>query len=350
MAYTTIKDPSAYFQTKLYTGGTAEAKTFDGNSNLKPDLFWSKKRGAVQNNFLADSVRGTTYALVSNTTGASYTNSETAELTSFDTNGFTFSGTGDTYNGTYQSDSYVAWGWKANGTGVSNTSGSITSTVSASATSGFSIVSYTGNGTDNATVGHGLLQKPDMVIIKARENTSSWLTWHKDLTGAGYAVFLDGTDAQANYNILKNQSSSVLTLSTNSAVNANNQGFTSYNFHSVQGYSKFGKYYSNNSSNGPFIYTGFKPSFIMIKNINGARDWRIYDNKRAGYNNKNYYLEPNTSDAEGTTDSGSNWDMLSNGFKFYTSEAEINGGVGNEYLYMAFAEQPLVGDNPATAR
>jgi hypothetical protein len=171
--------------------------------------------------------------------------------------------------------------------------------------------------------------------------------------GATKAMRLNGTDASGtNVAYWNNTSptSSVFTLGNGSTSNVSSENFIAYCFAEKQGFSKIGKYNSNNSSNGPFIYTGFKPSFIMIKNINGARDWRIYDNKRAGYNNKNYYVEPNTSDAESTTDSGSNWDMLSNGFKFYTSEAEINGGVGNEYMYMAFAEQPLVGDNPATAR
>ena len=180
MAYTTINDPSAYFQTKLYTGGTAEAKTFDGNSNLKPDWFWSKKRGAVQSHQTADSVRGIANSLRTDTTGAEYTNSETAELASFDTNGFTFSGTGDTYNGTYQSSDYVAWCWSAGGgTTASNTDGSINSTVSVNTTSGFSIVSYTGTGA-NATFGHGLGVTPSMVIIKGRNpsNDEDWATWH----------------------------------------------------------------------------------------------------------------------------------------------------------------------------
>jgi hypothetical protein len=286
--------------------------------------------------------RGVT-KIQSNTTAAEATSSN--YLTSFNSDGFSLGSDGDVND---NGANHVAWNWLANGAGVANTDGSISSTVSANTTSGFSIVSYTGNGTDNATVGHGLSQKPDMVIIKARENTSSWLTWHKDLTGAGYAVFLDATDAQANYNILKNQSSSVLTLSTNSAVNANTQGFISYNFHSVQGFSKFGSYVGNGNADGTFVYTGFKPAFILIKQTNAVGAWYMWDNKRDTINPYQKFLVPNGTNVEY---SGSErWlDSLSNGFKWRNTETAMNGS-GATYIYMAFAEEPLVGDNPATAR
>jgi len=340
MAYTTIKKPSDYFNTKLYTGnGGTQSITGVG---FQPNMTWVKSRSSGAWHNLFDAVRGATKRLQVNSNSAEGTIA--TSLTGFDSDGFTVGSSGDV-NGS--GNSTVAWNWLANGAGVANTDGSISSTVSANTTSGFSIVSYTGNGTDNATVGHGLSQKPDMVIIKARENTSSWLTWHKDLSGAGYAVFLDATDAQSNYNILKNQSSSVLTLSTNSAVNANNQGFISYNFHSVQGYSKFGSYTGNGNADGTFVYTGFKPAFVMIKQTNTTRNWITWDNKRSTFNVVDERLTPNLSNGESA--GGIGLDFLSNGFKWVDDTADWNQS-GGTFIYMAFAEQPLVGDNPATAR
>jgi hypothetical protein len=341
MAYSVINKPSDYFNTKLYSAsGSGQSITGVG---FQPDWTWIKARSDGGGHALYDSVRGTTKRLASHNTNAEGTVS--GGVTAFDADGFTVGNDGDVNS----ASSIVSWNWLgANGTSA-NTDGSISSTVSANTTSGFSIVSYTGNGTDNATVGHGLSQKPDMVIIKARENTSSWLTWHKDLTGAGYAVFLDGTDAQANYNILKNQSSSVLTLSTNSAVNANTQGFISYNFHSVQGYSKFGSYTGNGNADGTFVYTGFKPAFVMFKNANnGSEAWEIFDTKRDTFNTSYKGLFPDSVSAEATNTS-QNIDILSNGFKCRSAETRFNGS-GNTIIYMAFAEEPLVGDNPATAR
>jgi hypothetical protein len=233
-----IDKPSDYFNTKLYSGnGSTQSITGVG---FQPDWSWFKVRSEVGSHRLVDAVRGNTKYLYSNATDAEET--VATNVTSFDSDGYTLGN--ESINESART--YASWNWLgANGTSA-NTDGSISSTVSANTTSGFSIVSWTGNGTDNATVGHGLSQKPDMVIIKARENTSSWVTWHKDLTGSDYCMFLDGSDAQSQYStILKNQSASLLTLGTNSASNANTQGFISYNFHSVQGYSKFGSYTGN---------------------------------------------------------------------------------------------------------
>ena len=341
-----IDNPKLYFQTKLYTGNgsTNHAITLDGDENMQPDLSWIKQRSGAEWHILIDSVRGVTKYINSNDTGAERTSSNFIE--SFDSNGFTLGSANDTNQ---NSQTYASWNFKAGGTAVSNTDGSITSSVSANQDAGFSIVSWTGNGTDNATVGHGLSQKPDMVIIKARENTSSWLTWHKDLTGAGYAVFLDATDAQANYNILKNQSSSVLTLSTNSAVNANTQGFISYNFHSVQGYSKFGSYTGNGSTDGTFVYTGFKPAFVIQKRTDSASNWEIYDNKRGSFNTNDETLYANLSNVE--ADAGNGLDFLAQGFKWRTNASYVNAS-GGSYIYMSFAENPFVTSSgvPATAR
>ena len=285
-----------------------------------------------------DSVRGALKPLFQNDTSAEANFSDS--LKSFNTDGFTLGTSGDL---NAASQTMVAWNWKA-GTSFTNDAsatgiGTIDSAGSVNTDAGFSICSWTGNATDNATVKHGLSQKPDMVIIKARENTSSWLTWHKDLTGAGYAVFLDATDAQANYNILKNQSSSVLTLSTNSAVNANNQGFISYNFHSVQGYSKFGSYVGNGSSNGSYIHLGFKPIFCILKRTDAAYSWATYDAKRYPENKSS--IPALWSDLSSTEGSYSTIDFLSNGLKIRDTSATINASGGN-YIYMAFAENPFV--------
>ena len=350
MAYTTIKDPSAYFQTKLYTGGTVGAKTFDGNSNLKPDLFWSKKRGAVQSHYLADSVRGTTYAISSNTTAASYTDSETDDLASFDTNGFTFSGIGDTYNGTYQSDSYVAWSWSAAGnSGSANTDGSISSTVSANTTSGFSIVSFTGTGA-NATVGHGLGAVPKMIILKSRSNAYNWGVYHASI-GATKYLRLNSTNAEATSSAYFQDTAPTSTLITlGSDLNINDSGnMIAYCFADKQGYSKFGSYTGNGNADGTFVYTGFKPAFVLIKNSsNAGLMWNIRDNKRDTFNPNNTVLYPNSNEAE-NAHGANDVDWLSNGFKMRTTNGHTNDS-GNTYIYMAFAEEPLVGDNPATAR
>ena len=361
MAYTTIKDPSAYFQTKLYTGGTVGAKTFDGNSNLKPDLFWSKKRGAVQSHYIADSVRGTTYAISSNTTAASYTDSETDDLASFDTNGFTFSGIGDTYNGTYQSDSYVAWGWSAAGnSGSANTDGSISSTVSANTTSGFSIVSYTGNGSSGATVGHGLGVTPKMIIVKRLAGGSTnWGIYHEAMGNTATLFFTTGAkDTDVSYWNNTSPTSSVFTLGSSTLGNAANT-YIAYCFSEVKGYSKFGSYVGNGSTDGTFVYTGFKPAFVMIKCSSSGgsyTSWSMFDTTRQTFNvNAGKTLYANLNSAEGVRGNGSNSsttipaiDMLSNGFKCRVLNDEVNTTA--DYIYMAFAEEPLVGDNPATAR
>ena len=351
MAYTTINDPSAYFQTKLYTGGTAEAKTFDGNSNLKPDWFWSKKRGAVQSHQTADSVRGITNSLRTDTTGAEYTNSETDDLASFDTNGFTFNGTGDTYNGTYQSSDYVAWCWSAGGgTTASNTDGSITSTVSANTTSGFSIVQYTGNGTSGATFGHGLGVVPSHIIIKRTSSAEAWVNWHSTFSALQYLRLYQNTAIESSTNLFNNTlpTSSVISLGTGGFTNTSGETYIAYCFAEIPGYSKFGSYTGNGNADGTFVYTGFKPAFVMIKNSSSTANWIMLDNKRNPFNVVNKVITPNRSNAEFDT---TTFDALSNGFKARQSDVGNNAS-GATYIYMAFAEAPLVGTNnvPCTAR
>lgn len=349
MAYTTINKSTAYFNTKLYTGNGSGGTGITG-VGFQPDLLWIKRRSDSNAHHLVDAVSGAGYALYPDMTAAQ----SASQITSLDSDGFTLAGGGAAVNA--NSSTYASWNWKANGAGSANTDGSINSiATSANTTSGFSIVKYTGNGSTNQTVGHGLGAEPDFIIIKQTNTTRNWPTYSKAM-GNGVA-FLDITDAwnggsgYTNYWYTSGMTSTTFGISNNDNNNQSGGTYIAYVFSSKTGYSKFGSYISNNSSNGVFVYTGFKPKFILIKAANEAVDWRIYDSERAGYNNKNYYVEPNTQAAESTTDSGSNWDMLSNGFKFYTSEAEINGGAGNSYIYMALG-QSLVGSNniPCTAR
>ena len=306
---------------------------------MQPDWVWIKNRGATASHILTDVIRGVTKNLFSDKTETEETIS--TRITSFDSDGFSL---GSEANVNASSNTYVAWNWKAGGSASSNSNGDITSSVSASTTAGFSIVSWTGNGTDDATVGHGLSQKPDMVIIKARENTSSWATWHKNLTGSNYLLFLDAQDAQSQYtDLLKNQSSSVLTLGTNSASNSNGQGFIAYCFAEKKSYSKFGTYTGNGNVNGTFVYTGFKPAMIIIKKNGAGDNWHIYDNKVNPTNVMDTNLRPNLNDAE-ITNANHNLDFVSNGFKWRTT-SNTRQGSGSEVFYMAFAESPFVNSN-----
>ena len=344
MAYTTIKKPSDYFNTKLYTGnGSTQNITGVG---FQPDLIWLKDRDATDWHWWNDAVRGATKTIFSNVTNAEST--QATSITAFDTDGFTLGNDGSVNR---NNDNYVGWNWLgANGT-ASNTDGSITSTVSANTTSGFSIVSYTGNATDGATVGHGLGAVPDMLIGKDLSDTSSWGIWHKDLTNAGYKLSFN-TDAQADDPALFGGSSrtaptsSVFTLGVGGGLNGANANIV-YAFTSIKGFSKFGSYTGNGNSDGPFIYTGFKPAFVMIKSSSQAEtNWVIVDNKREGYNPDNNRLFPDSNQVESTSDVV---DLLSNGFKLISGAGSSNGP-SYTHIYMAFAEEPLVGDNPATAR
>ena len=352
MAYTTIKKPSDYFNTKTYSGNSS-TQAITG-VNFQPDFTWLKRRDQTSFHYLFDSIRGVQKRLSSNsdTTEATVSTS----LTSFDSDGFTLGSEGDVNE---SGGTYVGWNWKANGTGVSNTDGSITSTVSANTTSGFSIVSYTGNGssTGSNVVGHGLGTTPSMIMIKARAGTNAvnnWYCWHKGLS-ANNNIQLNTTNAQfttsfASAGII-NTSPTSTTFgfdSGTSVLNINESGTTyiAYCFAEVKGFSKFGSYVGNGSTDGTFVYTGFKPAFVMGKATSGNENWFMNDNKRLGYNDKNYRLYPNLSNNEATD---INMDIFSNGFKLNSINGNSNGS-GITYIYMAFAEEPLVGDNPATAR
>ncbi len=341
MAYTTINKSSLHMNTKLYTGnGSTQSITGVG---FQPDWTWIKPRSTAGNHRITDAVRGATKQIYTDLTNAENTN--TNGLTAFGTDGFTVGSDGG-YNG--NGVTFASWNWKANGAGSSNTDGSITSTVSANTTSGFSIVKYTGNETSGATVGHGLSTTPKMIIIKNRNSTDDWVVYHESL-GNTQSIRLNLTNAAATTPASFNNTSptsSVFTLGDWTAVNGSSM--IAYCFAEKTGYSKFGSYVGNGSAdNNAFIYTGFKPAWVMIKNTSVADWWGIIDNKRVGYNPTNNPLFANTSATEGNF----NNDLLSNGFKIRSNTGGV-GTSGNTYIYIAFAEAPLVGNNnvPCTAR
>ena len=343
-----IVDGSTAFSTVLYTGDGATSHAITGvGFGSAPDFVWVKERTTAQNHNLFDSVRGAgnNKGLISDNTSAEGTDSVNyGYISSFDSDGFTLAkGADATFGSARMNDTgaaYVAWNWKAGGTAVANTDGSITSQVSANVDAGFSIVSYTGNGTSGATIGHSLGVKPDMIIFKDRDSAQTWTTYHSSL-GATKLIFLNRTDAFYTEPWLNNTepTSSVITLSTYSDVNTSGDNYIAYCFHSVDGYSKAGSYTGNGSAaDGPFVYTGFRPAWIMVKNASVSNSWRLWDSERPGYNLTNLYLTPDSSGSEGAINI--DVDLTSNGFKLRGSNSSINGS-GNTIIYLAFAETPF---------
>jgi hypothetical protein len=334
MPYSVVDKPSKYFTAKTYTGtGSTQSITGVG---FQPDFVWIKDRSDAYDHRLCDSVRGATKLLYSSLTNAEAT--EATSLTSFNSDGFSL-GSANGVNS--NADNHVAWNWKANGAGASNTSGSITSTVSANTTSGFSIVSYTGTGA-NATVGHGLGVAPSMIIVKNRSAVEDWTIYHSTLGNTKLMDFTTGA-SQTSSTIWNNTSptSTLFTVGTNSKVNGNTNSMIAYCFAEVKGYSKFGSYTGNGSADGTFIYTGFLPSFVMIKQTSSAGEgWEMGDNKRSTYNVITTFLRGNSSASE-STNTDRQYDFVSNGIKMRGSHGSTNGS-GSTYIYMCFAEQPFV--------
>jgi len=342
-----INKSSEYFNTVLYTGNTT-VRSITG-VGFQPDLVVIKDRDTVIAHYYFDVVRGVYNKIHSNLTNAETSDSNT--LTSFDSDGFSL-GVDGAVNGSGKN--VVAWNWLAGGTGVSNTDGSITSTVSASTTSGFSIVSYTSDGNSGATVGHGLGVAPSVVIVKRRSSAEDWGVGHQSLGWTNF-LRLNTTGASSASTGLWNDtapSSTVVTLG-NSGISNVGSGTTMimYCFAPKKGFSAMGQYTGNGSSDGTFVYTGFKPAMIIIKRTDAVKSWIIIDNARDTYNPQTKMLFPNASDVEYDGTSAQPVDKLSNGFKIRNADANYNAS-GGTYIYMAFAENPLVGTNnvPATAR
>ena len=335
MAYTTIDDPTIYFNTVLWTGNGTDDRSITG-VGFKPDWVWYKERSNVGDHTVHDIVRGAGERLFTADTSAESLDANS--LQAFESDGFQI-GTNSDVNG--NTETYVGWNWLAGGTASSNTDGSITSSVSASTTAGFSIVSWTGTGA-NATVGHGLGVAPSMYIVKNREDNDSWGVYHKSL-GATKYLRLQGNDAGATSSVWWNDTeptSSVFSVGTAVATNSSTENLIAYCFAEKKGYSKFGSYTGNGNADGTFVYTGFKPAWVMVKESSGTSDWSMYDNKREPFNVADSTLEANTGDAEAVV-SGRPIDILSNGFKLRGDSSYTNES-GATYIYMAFSEAPFV--------
>ena len=334
MAYATISKPGLHMNTKLYTGnGGSQSVTGVG---FQPDWVWCKKRNASEQHALFDSVRGIKKILETDTTDAEETHNDS--LLTFDSDGFSFGGMARTNTNGH---TYASWNWKAGGASSSNSNGSITSTVSANTTAGFSVVTF---GNYNGTVGHGLSQAPEMIIVKNRDdNSTNWYVYHKNLptgsAGQGSYMTLNTNDSYSDSSgIWSNTAPTNQVFSIGSSV-VNNANYVAYCLHSVKGFSKIGTYTGNGNADGTFVYTGFKPAFVMVKVVSrGDQYWQIKDSKRDTFNVRQKNLYPNQPIAEQSTNPQ---DFLSNGFKPRTNLNGTNGG-GETYIYMAFAAEPFV--------
>ena len=329
----TIKDGSQYMNTVLYTGnGSTQSITGVGFS---PDFIWIKERSSTSGPQIHDSIRGA-YRLYTNLTNAEEADSG---WDSFDADGYSMLGGNNGINESGQT--YVAWNWRgSDSSAVSNTDGTITSTVSANTTSGFSVVTYTGDGNASSTVGHGLGSAPEMIIVKRRDLAANWAVWHQGLSSYTHKLYLNTTDAEATGGnaIDAAPTSTVLELSSSGNSNTSGRNYVAYCFSEVEGFSKFGSYTGNGSTDGPFVYTGFRPAFVMVKGTNvGASQWSIIDSQRDTSNACNRALFANLTNTEGSSDQ---MDFLSNGFKVRNTFASGNQNTIN-YIYMAFAENPF---------
>jgi len=343
--YTTIDDPEAYFQVKLYTGdGSTPSITLDGDTDMQPDIVWIKNRDATDSHCLFDAIRGTTKVINPDTNAVETTDADT--LTSFDSDGFTL---GADVKVNTDTEKYVAWNWKANGSGSANTDGDLSSTVSVNATSNFSMVKYTSADTGSAkTVGHGLGVAPTMIIAKQLKDIGvNWICYIEEIGNTNTMWFDDTTGSSViNY---WNDTSPTTSLFTVNGLLEDAYSTIAYCFAPVQGYSKFGSYTGNGNADGTYIHLGFRPAWLLVKQSSAhGEGWLIFDSKRLGYNGGNSSHYVNNSNTEA---SGGYADLLSNGFKARSTNSVINGS-GSTYIYMAFAEAPFVNSNgvPCNAR
>ena len=347
MAYTAIDDPSAYFKVQLYTGtGSENVITFnDTDTDMQPDMVWTKSRSNVLNHNLYDSVRGVNKGAKPNTSDAEFDEAQT--LKSFNSDGFTV-GTDGHIN--TSSATFVAWCWKANGTGSANTEGNTDTTISANTTSGFSIIDGCDTLNDDDTFGHGLDSAPNMVWLKRVDDASGWRVFYTGITSGSTLVLNDTAAVASDSACIKSVSSTLITSEGSGTGGAEGTGENvAYAWHSVQGYSKIGTYTGNGNADGTFVYTGFRPAYLLVKNTGGTWDWNIWDNKRFGFNGKQPTLFADLTNSEDTE--YARMDFLSNGFKARINNGQLNTS-GNTYVYAAFAEAPFVNSNgvPCNAR
>ena len=352
MAYTTIDNPELYFSATLYTGNATARTIATGHQS---DLVWLKRRDGAAGHRIADSVRGATKLLYSDSTTNEQTDSDS--ITGFVSTGFTLGDDGGGFDVNTNTNTMVAWSWKA-GTAFSNDAsatsiGSIDSSGSINTTAGISIVNFTGNGTAGATVAHGLSAVPRLILVKVHTSSTAydWRVYHASL-GATKNMILNDDSASATATNKWNDTaptSSVFSLGDTSGTNESGSGIIAYSFAEKQGYSKFGSFKGNSNADGAMIWLGFRPSLVIIKRSDSSgQSWSIFDSKREGYNVDNDPLYVDTSDAEGTTDA---LDFLSNGFKIRANRIDLNNS-GSTYIYIAFAEAPFVNSNgvPCNAR
>ena len=342
--------PTDYYKTQIYTGTGAEnAQTFPQTTAMQPDFTWIKARTGSKSHRLFDSPRGVTNWIASDNTGAESTTAES--LKSFDSDGFTL-GTYDHVND--NTVTFVSWNWKGGTTSGITTNGSTTITPSAysfSATAGISIVKYTGNATSGAKLAHGLGAIPGMVMVKRLDVSSTWAVYHEAM-GNTKNMKLNTTAAATVSTAFWNDTtpdSVNFTLGNNTDVNNSGTAHVAYCFAEKKGFSKNGWYEGSGNADGPFVYTGFRPAYVLIKKFyDAAENWFVFDDKRLGYNPDNDYQNPNLAGADGT---GDKINILSNGFKCIDTAADINQN-GTHMLFMAFAEFPFVSSNsiPTVAR
>tara|TARA_Y100000004_G_scaffold182794_1_gene229902 strand:+ start:343 stop:1386 length:1044 start_codon:yes stop_codon:yes gene_type:complete len=347
MAYITFQ-PHDYFNTVLWSGNGSAGRDITG-VGFQPDWVWVKNRSRSSNHTIVDVLRGSGSYPMSSTNNGVQDTSDTNQVSALISDGFTV---GSSTNTNASSENLVGWSWRAGGSGSSNTDGSINTTAtSVNTTAGFSICKWTGTGA-NATIGHGLGAVPKMYIVKNVDTTNDWNVYHHNI-GNTHRLFLNTTAAKEDNASAWNDTSptsSVFSVGTNTNVNQNGDTMIAYVFAEKSGFSKFGKYVGNGNADGQFIYTGFKPAWLMLKQT-GTQGWFLVDNKRANpFNPIDGSLHPNSNAAEDTS-SDFFVDFLANGFKLRDSDAQLNGN-NNDYIYAAFAAEPLVSSNniPATAR
>ena len=353
MAYTTIDDPELHFQVKMYAGSDGTDTINLDSDVMQPEFIWIKDRGTTAGHSIQDIARGFTQSTKlspydqsaeDNSSGGSWGNY--GYISGVAESSFTVvEGTDTPSQVNDNGDNYAAWCWKANGTGSSDTNGTINSTkTSANTTAGFSIVTYTGNGTDQATVGHGLGKSISWMLLKNRDDSENWWNYHVGLsdptskailTNSTAAEFTPGTSAFYTSNF----STSLFSLKTDNASNSNGDDYVAWCWSEIKGYSKFGHYTGNGANEGPFVYCGFRPAFVLVKRRNGTGNWQLADFKRLGSTNfMPETLYPNTTLA---SQNEGDFDFLATGFRLRSTGTDANGD-GDQYIYMAFANAPTV--------